>query len=238
MGKIMDLAEKNNWLRSFPAGDMDLAGQSHALASLTKDESELIIEKLDTSFADETNPLLSRIVAEGIPDIIRTIQSVKEETKVEFQGLLAQGNALDINLLRPGDITRLNGSVTPTDWLESYPVRGKVDWLGTPLNPEVMTQNQGMIFLGLIDSLSVPKISAFQFFRFGNAPGPPQSLGMGLREKLGDGQTPTYQFSRPIIMLPEAHYNATILVQESGDSRLQPIGFIVSRRADIADLIV
>lgn len=236
-GLIGDHARKQGLIAEYPKSTTPLAGKDRAIAGLSQAESLNIVEKLDRIFPAEQNPLVSKMVADGLPDIIRAVQAVKEESKVQYEGMTAQGVALDINLMRPGDFTRINGATSPVGWLQSYTATGDTDWLGTPANDEVLSDNEAMVFLGLIDPIEVPKVSAIQFFRFDRALGPAQVLTLDIRSTFGSQQMPMYQLPRPVVMVPEDGFNVTVFVEQTGDDRLQPVGLIIARRSDITDLI-
>lgn len=236
MGLVLDSAERDGLIKDYGTGTVTVGAQSRALAAVTVQEVSEFMTKLDSQADELLNPLVARMTALDLDDILTLMRAVKEETAVEFQGMTAKGNALDIQLVRPVDLTRIGGSTTPVTWLLNITSTGAGDWLGTSGNEESLSRNEGFIFLGAIDPVEVPKVGAIQFYRFTDALGPAQATFLRDRRSIGDFSVPAFRFPRPIYMLPEATYYARAYYEETGFDRLEPVGFHVARRADITNL--
>ncbi|MDP2660652.1 MAG: hypothetical protein Q8R28_07980 [Dehalococcoidia bacterium] len=237
MGLIWNVAQQNDLIRAYPKSETaEVVGQERALAELVEVEVAEMINKLDRQFDQGQFDYVARMVADNLPNIIDVVRQVKQETTVAFAGASAKGNALDINLARATDFTRIGGATTPLDWLLNHSATGAADWIGSSANEEENSLNEAFIFMGIVDPIEVPKIDAIQFYRFGDALGPTQAITIRNRRSFGDNHTPAMQFPRAIAMLTEAQFNVRLNVAETGYDRLEPVALHVARRADITSL--
>ena len=95
-----------------------------------------------------------------------------------------------------------------------------------------MSQYAGVIHLGFIDSIDIPKMTTFVYTVTGVAT-PPQSLA-GLK-RAGSGQSydiPLMRFEKPIMVPPLHAQQFSVLPGPAGDSRLEPISFLVGQCQD------
>lgn len=236
MGLVLDTANQQNIIHAYGAGTIEVGRQSRALAEVSEEEVQEVVEKLDAQADDLLNPIVARMTALALSDIIALVRAVKDETKVEFQGMTATGNALDVQLSRPIDFTRIAGNTGQVTWNQNRTSTGAAAWIGTSANEESLSENEGFIFLGAIDPVEVPKVGAFQFYRFGDAIGPAQATFLRDRRTFGDGSVPAFRFPKPIYMLPQATFYSQVYIEETGFDRLEPVSYHVSRRSDITNL--
>ncbi|MDP2662806.1 MAG: hypothetical protein Q8R28_18990 [Dehalococcoidia bacterium] len=236
MGLIWNVAQQQDIIKAYPKETREVVGQERSLADMADFEVAEMVNKLDRQFDQAQFDYVARMVADNLPNIVDVVRQVKQETTVAFSGPAAKGNSLDINLARATDFTRIGGSTTPLDWLLNHTATGAGDWIGTSANPEVNSENEAFIFLGIVDPIEVPKIDAIQFYRFGDALGPAQAITIRNRRSFGNFQTPAMQFPRAIAMLTEASFYARLNVAETGYDRLEPVALLVARRADITSL--
>jgi hypothetical protein len=212
------------------------------LAPLSSAEAKRLILKLDTLAMEKANPLIASIVAEEVQSIITLVRMVKAETKAEFMGILGSGANLDICWLRAKHVgsSLLNSAGTASKGLYGGTSGGVLSWLHTftagtseDLIPsQTMAKTAGVIHLGFMDPIEVPKVEAVQF-RIANIPTPAQTLNFNVRLSFGTESLPVARLEKPVLYGPEKLQQVTVFPNIDGDSKLQPISFLVAKAEDL-----
>ncbi|MEM2338598.1 MAG: hypothetical protein QXW83_00175 [Nitrososphaerales archaeon] len=208
------------------------------LAPLSREEYERILLKLDMLAIDRNNEAIAVMVAEEVDPIITLIRMVKVETKEEFTGILGSGANLDITWLRPKDVggPLLNSAGASNKGLYGGANGGVYSWLHTftantseDIIPEqIMAKTAGVIHLGAIDPVEVPKVNAIQFTIAG-IPSPAQSMKFNIRSSFGTESLPFVRFEKPVIVGPEKRQKITVMPNISGDSKLELLSLLVTK---------
>jgi hypothetical protein len=208
------------------------------LAPLSSGEVERILLKLDMLAIEKMNDPVAIMVAEEVESILTLIRMVKAETKAEFAGILGAGSNLDIAWLRPKDVggALLNPAGTANKGLYGGASGGIYTWLQTftantsdDLIPEqIMAEEAGVIHLGAIDPVEVPKLNTIRFALAG-IPTPAQSLPFNIRHTFGADSLPLVRFEKPIIVGPEKKQAIDVMPNISGDSKFQLLSLLAAK---------
>jgi hypothetical protein len=208
------------------------------LAPLSEAEAKRLLLKLDILAMEKANPLVATIVAEEAKNIFTAVRMVKVETKEAFMGVLGAGANLDITWLRPKHVggPLLNKDGTANKGLYGGTSGGVLSWLHTftagtaeDLIPEqTMAEEAGVIHLGFIDPIEVPKVEAVQV-KIAGIPSPAQSLAFNIRSSFGTESVPVARLEKPVIVGPEKKQQVTVFPNISGDSKLQPLTLLVAK---------
>jgi len=215
-------------------------GQAEATvkaAELTKEEVRRILLKLDQLAMSGQHEGIANMVAEEVESILLAIRMVKTETKEPFMGLLGFGSQLDIRWLVPKDIgatwfTSDTGSIglyagtagAVYTWLNTFTANTEQNII-----PEqTLKEEVGMIMLGAIDPVEVPKCNKITFTLAGVS-APTQSLPFNVRRTFGDNSVPFVRFEKPIIVGPEKKIKVSVMPNISGDSKLQLLALVIAK---------
>jgi len=212
------------------------------LAALSSAEVERILLKLDMLAMEKMYSPVAIMVAEEADSILALIRMVKVEAKAEFAGMLGAGSNLDIAWLRPKDIggVLLNPAATASKGLYGGASGGVYTWLNTfvantsdDLIPEqTMAEEAGVIHLGAIDPIEVPKLNGIRFTLAG-IPTPYQSLPFNLRQSLGPESLPCVRYEKPIIVGPQKKQAIDVMPNISGDSKYQLMTLLVAKAENL-----
>jgi hypothetical protein len=218
--------------------DMGKPDAEAKMAALSSDEAERLLRKLDVLAPSDMEPFIAKIVGENVEQIMTLVRMVKAEAKGEFLGHLGTGNALDIRWLRPKDVGGpiLNSAAAGALGLYGGGGGAVFTWTQTfvantaqiMIPAQTMTEEAGVIHLGIIDPVDVPKCDAIQFF-IATIPGPAQILPFNIREGFGTNQLPAVRFEQPVIIGPEKTQQVTVMPNLAGDSKLQLLTLVVAR---------
>jgi hypothetical protein len=213
------------------------------LASFSKDEATRLLRKVDTLIPSDLQGFISKIVGENFKSIITLARLVKEQAGGVFAGELSSGIDQDIWLLEPKDVGGVLMNSAPAGALGLYAGGGGgvFTWYtaafvannaatGVIIPAQAMTQYCGVIHLGLIEWLEVPKIIAYQYTMSGQA-GPRQSLSW-LREAMGDNALSVARFELPIIVGPLKNSGLVLMPNITGGGKVQLLSFMVARAQD------
>ena len=230
------LAGTEKWSKALIA-----PGQAEAsveLAALSRVEVDLILMKLDMMAMKRQNSAIAAMLAEEADSILTAVRMVKTETKEAFRGLLGAGAALDICWLRAKDVggelttpggalkgayaNGAGGEVYP--WTEAFTAGTAVDMF-----PEAtMIEEAGIVLLGFIEPLAVPKLEAVQFTISG-IHCPPQSLNFRVNEDWGShGRLPFCRLEKPVIIGPEKLFQVAVNPDLTGSSKCMPLALLIT----------
>ena len=220
------------------------AGKAEAevkVATLSPDEVDIILLKLDQLTMSTQHEGIAKMVAEEAESILIAIRMVKAETKAKFQGVLGSGANLDIMWLRPQDVggAILRGTADAGNlglwggsggavftWLHTWTTAGTSEVM---IPEQTMAEEGAVIHLGAIDPIEVPKCNAMKVTLAG-IPAPAQSLPFNIRQGFGNYSLPFVKFEKPIIIGPEKtqklEINATV---SGGDIKLQLLSFLIAK---------
>jgi len=212
------------------------------LAPLSSGEVERILLKLDMLAMEKACPPVAIMIAEEAESILTLIRMVKVESKAEFAGILGAGSNLDIAWLRARDVggALLNPAATANKGLYGGTSGGVYTWLQSftantsdDLIPDqIMAEEAGVIHLGAIDPVEVPKLNAI-LFTLAGIPTPAQSLPFNIRQSFGSETLPFVRFEKPIIVGPEKRQRIDVMPNITGDSKFQLMSLLVAKAEDL-----
>jgi hypothetical protein len=183
------------------------------LMGLSPDEVNAICSKLDMIYRNLEHQDLTNLIAEEILNILAAIEAVKWQTQSSFGGILAQGTQLDIWPCRPKDIGGVLLNPLGTGSLGLYAgTSGAVPtWLslaktgGTKASivpAQTMWQYAGMIYLGAIEKIQIPKVCGIQF-TLGGIASPPQPVTNNYKKNWGVGREISFtRLEKPVLIPP------------------------------------
>ena len=209
------------------------------LAPFTAKEVETLFQKLNMLALYREHPGIAAMVAEEADSVLVACRRVKMETKQEFRGILGAGANLEITWLRAKDVggrlTDQNG-VAGKGAYGTGPGGGVYSWLNTftagtsvDMFPEAtLIEEAGILFLGFIDPIEVPKVEAIQFTLAG-IPCPPQPLAFRINKEFGGpGSLPFARLEKPVFIGPEKRFSVTVNPGISGSSKCEPLAFLIT----------
>lgn len=213
-----------------------------AQAKMSSDEVRRLVLKMDQMAMSRQHEGIAVMIAEEMASILAAVRRVKTETKEEFWGLLGAGANLDIAWLRPKDFgnTLLNPLATASKGLYGGTSLSVYTWLHTfvantsddILPTQIMSEESGMIHLGAIDPIEVPKLNMITFTLAG-IPAPAQSMPFNIRRGFGIEEVPFVRFEKPIIIGPERTQLIEVMPNIAGDSKFQLLSLVIARAQDL-----
>lgn len=212
-------------IRDYPAETKKVAGKYYDLAALKSEDVRIFVNELETIVHEKQHPIVKEIIVRNAPLILDLIRMVNKNTKQGFKGYFAEGNQLDINYARAADYGK-------TSWLASYTSTGGQDWLYSSASPKTMTEEEGLIILGVIDPIEVPKVDCVQLVK-NNEVFPQMNLALNVKDAFGTNKVAVAEFKEPWIIPPEEKFYARVNVFATGDDKLEPISFWVKRAVDL-----
>jgi len=208
------------------------------LAAFSSEEAKTLLLKLDALALERANPLVATIVAEEANSILTLARMVKVETKQEFAGILGTGSALDITWLRAKHVggSLLNPLAATGKGVYGGTSGAVLTWLRTEtttgtktiIPDQVMAEEAGVIYLGAIDPIEVPKVDALQF-KIADIPTPAQSLALKIRLSFDASTLPVVKLEKPIIVGPEKKQQMDIFWYATGDDKFEPLALLVAK---------
>jgi len=109
-------------------------------------------------------------------------------------------------------------------WTESFTAGTNVDMFPSA----TMIEEAGIVFLGFIEPLTVPKVEAVQFTISG-IPCPPQSLNFRVNEDFGSpGKLPLCRLEKPVIIGPEKLFQVAVNPYLTGNSECIPLALLIT----------
>lgn len=210
------------------------------LAPMSSLECDRLLKKLDTLAMQTMDTSVATILAEEAQSILVLVRVVKTETKESFMGILGSGSNLDIGWLRAQTVGSVitrgtaaagalglwgGGGGAIDTWLHTVAAAGAAE---TIFPSQTMLEEAGLIHLGVIDPIEVPKIDAIMFTIAG-IPTPAQSLNLQVRKAFGTNITPIVRFEKPVLVGPEKTQKIDTFTFAAGDTRLQLLTLVVAQ---------
>ena len=214
-------------IRSFREETAELAGVEMKLASLTENEVETIVDMLDKMLYKNANYAVKSLVVENIDLIIDLIRAVKAETKQEFAGPRAKGNALTLVDMTADLFTYVWGNTGAMTFEIEHTTTGPKDYIGTEASPQTIGEEEGMIILGFIDTATEKTVNKVLLTKNGE-PYPYHTL---VWEAVDD--FPVAALPEPYIFTPETNFHIQAYVYKTGYCKMRPLGFKVLQGKNI-----
>jgi len=216
-------------IRSFREESSELAGVEMKLAALSEFEIETIVNMIDKMLYKNANYAVKSLITENFDLIVDLIRAVKAETKQEFGGPRAKGNALTLIDLTPDVFTNIWGGATTTYEIE-HTSTGAKDYIGTSASPESVAEEEGIIILGFVDRVTNPTVNKVLLTKNGD-PYPYQTLNWDVIDDF-----PLASLPEPIIVTPESNFYIQANVYRTGICKMRPVGFKVIQGKNILSL--
>ena len=234
--------ETVNWKKALIEPGKDQA--SVKVGSLSSEEVELICLGLDQLIQSRYNEAVAVAMAEEMESILTLARMVKAETKAPFQGSLAVGTQLAMMLLRPKDIggSLLNPAGTASCGLYAGTSASVYTWLHTftenaseyMIPTQTMYQWAGVIHLGLLDTVEIPKVNALQWTLAGLA-SVPQSVSNTMKKSMGQTFDVSFaRFDKPVIVGPLRSQRLALMPYATGDSKPELVSLLFARAQDLS----
>ena len=214
-----------------PAADISLA------------EVDVLAHRLDQMASSRQNDAIAVAIAEEFANIVLLVRRVKKETGGTFAGTLGAGADLTALWLLPKDVggTILNSA--PAGALGLYGGGGGAvfTWLATfvanttaPIIPsQQMIQWAGVLHIGLLDNVDVPKIQAARITIAGQT-APKETLMMDNRRQNGDSYNTSFiRFEKPWFVSPLTTQQIDLMPGPAGDSRPELVSILIARIQDL-----
>jgi len=217
-------------VRSFKEESAELAGVEMKLAALSEFEVETIINMVDKMLYKNASDAVKSLVAENMDLIIDLIRAVKAETKQEFAGPRAKGNALTLVDLTADVFTYVWGATGATSFDTEHTTTGAKDYIGTSTNPQTVAEEEGIIILGFIDRVANPTVNKVILTKKGD-PYPYQTLVWDANDDF-----PLAALPEPFIMTPETNFYIQANVFRTGICKMRPVGFKVVQGKNVMSL--
>ena len=210
--------------------------------SMTAEEVEAILLKLDVLASESQNEAIATMVAEEAEAVLLLARMVKTEAKQPFQGILGSGSAMEIVWVLPVDVggailcpsatagagtTGLYGGSAASvyTWLHTFTANTADDII-----PEqTMKEEAGVIHLGMIDHAAVPKVGRM-IIKIAGIPSPAQSLPFS---HVDGSELAFARFEKPIIIGPEKTQAMSVMPHITGDSKLELLSLVIGEAEDI-----
>lgn len=233
--------ETIDWKKSLIEPGKDKAAVK--LGPLSGDEVELICLGLDQLVQSRYNEAVAVAMAEEMESILIAARMVKSETKAPFQGTLAVGTQLAMMMLRPKDIggKLLSSGGTGTTGLYAGTGAAVYTWLHTftvnvseyMIPTQTMYQWAGVIHLGLLDTMDIPKVNSLQWTLAGLA-SPPQSVANTMKKSMGQTYDISFaRFEKPVIVGPLRQQQLALMPYVTGDSKPELVSLLFARAQDL-----
>ncbi len=262
MGQVMNVARQMGWIKPYPDETsptpdviINIADPTslRKMAAISAKEAEAVCLKLD--MLSEYSPAVAMMVAEGAGSVIQMVRMVKWETKQEFKGILALGQALTLDWLRPcyiggpllnslatvaaGIYAGADPTYTGTPPLSAAAVRtwlhnGTLGTIYHLIPPQKQNLYSGIVHLGAIDPIDTPKLGVATWFK-DNAVIAPQSLNFDVRKSWGTWDVPIMRWEKPILV-PPLSIQALDVVTDLGtaaDDMLKLLSILVLQSQDV-----
>jgi len=247
MGVVYQKAKDAGWIKSYPEESVRWEkaliepGRPEATvkaAALTAEEADRLFLKLDMLTQTTQHEGIAYMVAEEADSILLLVRMVKTQSKADFYGILGAGKNLDIAWLRPKGVggPLLNPAAATGKGLYGGTSGGVYSWqraftanTSDDVIPEqTMAEEAGVIHLGAIDPIEVPKLNMIKFTLAG-IPAPAQSLPFNIRKGFGVEYLPFIRFEKPIIVGPERKQKVEVMPAITGDSKFQLLTLLVAK---------
>ncbi len=246
MGKVY--LSNTGLIKPYSEGDLKISkalmqtGQGEVTvkgASLSQDEVETILLKLDQLALTYQSEAIATMLAEEVESILAAIRMVKSETKESFMGIRGLGSSLDITWLRPrnvGETNTLNSAGTAGLGLYGGTSGGVYTWLQsftagsskTIIPTQTMAEEAAVVHLGAIDTSEIPKLDAITFALAGVS-SPTQPLPFNIRRGLSYYDVPFVRFEKPVIIGPEKQQQITVIPNITGDSKFELLSLLITK---------
>lgn len=210
------------------------------VAEVTADEVKALLVKIDTIANSYQNDGIAVLYAENFPVVLTSMRMVKTETKSPFKGIMATGTELDAVALIPEHVGGgiLNPAATAGKGLYGGASGAVLTWLQTfvagvsdDLIPEqTMDEDAGLVHLGAIDTVDVPKINRLRFTISG-VPTPAQPAPFNYKKQ--SNTTPFVRFEKPILVGPERTQKIDVDPNIAGDSKFELLSVLIARADEL-----
>lgn len=241
LGLVRDYAEETvSWRAALIEPGRDTA-QVKA-GQLSTGEVETLLLKLDQLALSAQHEGVAKMVAEELASIILAVRMVKAETKASFSGILGSGSNLDIRWLHPRDVggILLNPAATAALGLYRGTIAAVYTWLhsfvantsAAIIPSQIMANDAGVIHLGAIDPVEVPKLNLIRFTLAGIA-APTQGMAFNIRNTLDGASVPFVRFEKPIIVGTERTQVIDVVPNITGESKFQLLSFLIAKAEDM-----
>lgn len=211
------------------------------LAAFSALECDRLLKKLDILALQTMEPSVATMLAEEVEAIMVLVRIVKTETKESFMGILGSGSNLDIGWLRAqtigSTITRGTAGADNLGIWSLVPFAAAAEtWLHTvtPNAAEIywptqtMAEEAGVIHLGAIDPIAIPKIDSI-LFTIAGIPTPAQSANLQVRRSFDENMVPLVRWEKPVLIGPEKTQLITVFPFTAGDTRFQLLSLVVAQ---------
>jgi len=196
--------------------------QTETLASLSADEVRAINERIAEIAENEEVFAVLWNAREDIYDIVRAVK--KKNPGSEFKGMDAEGDDLDLILVRPQDIKKTGTALT--SWI--FSATAGTDYFESDTNDAnlQLAEDEGRVYCGWADPIDSPKAVGVQF----NLPGISKIVPLNFDLSK---DYPIIQH-KPVKILPKVSYSIQVRYKATGTDALRPIAVYATKAANLS----
>jgi hypothetical protein len=213
------------------------------VADISMAEVDLLAHRLDQMASSRQNDNIAVAVAEEFANIVLLVRRVKKETGGTFAGTLGAGADLTALWLLPKDVGGpiLNSAAAGALGLYTGGGGAVFTWLATfvantianMIPAQQMIQWAGVLHIGILDNVDVPKIQAARVTIAGQV-APKETLMLDNRRQNGDSYNTSFQrFEKPWFISPLITQAIDLMPGPAGDSRPELVSILIARIQDL-----
>ena len=220
---------------------------NQAVASMTGDELNSLILKLDMTFQSDVSTPIADMVgeeSESVVNLIRILGHAAGGNSV-FGGILASGQQFDIWPLRPKDVGGpfLNGALAPALGLYGGVSAGVFTWTQPGvvagvlqhIIPQQTTSGQapfgGLVIFGAIEKTYTPKIESISLILQNQIGAVPfQPVAMTMKRTFGDdNDLSVFRLEKPVIIINNENFGVDIMPNVSGTTNFELVAVMAGQ---------
>lgn len=212
--------------------------------SLDLAEVDCLAHRLDQMASSTQNEAIAKAITEEFENIVLLVRRVKKEAGGAFTGILGTGANLTALWLRPKDVGGVilrgaaaagalglyaGGGGAIFTWLQTFVANTAQNMIPA----QTMIQYAGILHIGLLDNVDVPKINAAQITISG-IPAQAETFMFDNRRQNGDSYNVSFvRFEKPYFIGPLVNQLLAVMPGPAGDSRPELVSILICRAQDV-----
>jgi len=193
-----------------------------SLSPFTEDEAHALVNIIEASVYHAT-PQVRELVQSSLVAIIEAARAVKAQARSPFGGIIARGNELSATSIDAEMFEYVWGATGKTTFENTLTSVGVFDYIGTDTNPQNVSEEEGYIILGFIDTVAEPVVHRAQIIKDKT-----EYQYVSLKFEYAD-EYPLAALPQPWVILPEQSFIIKVKNKATGRTKLEPIGFKICR---------
>lgn len=230
-------SEADNYYRNITQNTVYIGDKTYKAYDPPESEFDIFVGEMEIMAAKLRHPYVHDIIARGIGSVWDCVRMVNEHSRQGYGGQTGRGFELVVNpfeLRDTGSGGSFPGTNPSTTWVTAitstggarlWPAASTVDLLVTSL-PYL-----SHCVLGWTDPVASPKARTVQLVW--NDPWAEEAFTWDWRESAADYEMPVYEMKAAWKLPPGESYRVNVRYDQTGQDKLQPIGFTVKRATDL-----